>query len=92
MAMIIQRRHEKSPLRQSLLESNLVHRFASTVQGIIEALYPKLFDRVVAGKLSTHAASIEAGFRHNPTPFEKIIKLLPKLSAGEKTKLKRLLN
>ena len=52
---------------------------------------PKLFDCVVAGDLSANAAAIKAGFRQKPTPFEKIVKLLPKLSAGEKAKLKRLL-
>lgn len=44
-----------------------------------------LFDKVVAGELSANAAAIEAGFRKKLSPLEQILKLLPKLSAKERT-------
>jgi hypothetical protein len=54
--------------------------------------HPKLARRVVAGELSANAAAIEAGFRKPPaTPFETIVKLLPKLTRDERRKLQRLL-
>jgi hypothetical protein len=43
---------------------------------------PDLFAKVVAGELTANAAAIEAGFKKKPTPFEQILKLLPKLAAG----------
>ena len=42
-----------------------------------------LFDQVCAGKLSANAAAIKAGFRKKPTPFEIVLKLLPKLTDAE---------
>ena len=48
--------------------------------------------KVRAGKLSANAAAIKAGFRNPPaTPFERIIGLLPKLSAAECAELERLI-
>jgi hypothetical protein len=52
---------------------------------------PDLLERVVAGELSANAAAIAAGFRHKPTPYETITKLLPKLSATERQSLKDIL-
>lgn len=52
---------------------------------------PALFEKVVAGKLSANAAAIEAGFRKKPTPFEQIQRLIPRLTASEMGRLKRLL-
>lgn len=52
---------------------------------------PKLFEAVCAGELSANAAAIEAGFRKKPTAFEQVQKLIPKLSAAEKRKLRELL-
>ena len=49
---------------------------------------PKLFQAVCAGELSANAAAIEAGFRKKPTPFEQVTKLIRKLSAAEKRKLR----
>jgi hypothetical protein len=52
---------------------------------------PALFQAVCAGELSANAAAIEAGFRKKPTPFETIIRLLPKLSDDERDQLRELL-
>lgn len=52
---------------------------------------PALFAAVCAGELSANAAAIEAGFRKKPTPFETVQKLLPKLTATEKRKLRDML-
>jgi hypothetical protein len=49
---------------------------------------PDLAAQVIAGKLTAHAAAIEAGFRTKPTPFEIVIKLLPKLTADELRQLR----
>lgn len=48
---------------------------------------PKLFQRVVSGELSANAAAIEAGFRRKLTPFEQVLKLIPKLNDSEKLEL-----
>jgi hypothetical protein len=49
---------------------------------------PDLFERVKAKKLSANAAAIETGFRTPPaTPFERILKLLPKLTESERQQL-----
>jgi hypothetical protein len=45
---------------------------------------PELFAQVEAGKLSANAAAIQAGFRKKLTPFERVQKLLPELTAGER--------
>ena len=45
--------------------------------------FPELFERVKAKELSANAAAIEAGFRKKATPFETILKLLPKLRDAE---------
>jgi hypothetical protein len=42
-----------------------------------------LYAKVVAGDMTANAAAISAGFRKKPTPFETILKLLPKLSDNE---------
>jgi hypothetical protein len=47
-----------------------------------------LAERVVKGELSANAAAIEAGFRKKLTPFETVMKLIPKLSASERRKVK----
>lgn len=49
---------------------------------------PDLFEQVKAGKLSANAAAIEAGFRKQSTPLERILKLLPKLTATERRHLR----
>lgn len=48
---------------------------------------PDLFDKVKLGKLSANAAAIEAGFRKQATPLERILKLLPKLTSTERRHL-----
>jgi hypothetical protein len=53
--------------------------------------YPELAKRVMAGELSPNAAAIEAGFRKKPTPFEIIVKQLPKLTPDERARLRSLL-
>jgi hypothetical protein len=46
---------------------------------------PELFKSVVAGELSANAAAIKAGFRQRPgTPFERVVKLWPKLTPDER--------
>jgi hypothetical protein len=44
---------------------------------------PDLAERVEAGEVSANAAAIEAGFRRKPTPYEQVLKLLPKLTDAE---------
>jgi len=51
---------------------------------------PDLFDKVVAKEISANAAAIEAGFRHKPTSYETIVKLLPKLTLDERDRLRKL--
>lgn len=54
---------------------------------------PDLFQVVLGGGMSPNAAAIEAGFRKKPTPFQIILKLLPKLTSAERARLiKELLN
>jgi hypothetical protein len=48
---------------------------------------PDLVERIERGEFSVNAAAIEAGFRKKQTPFEIVIKLLPKLSPGERAKV-----
>jgi hypothetical protein len=48
---------------------------------------PELFAKVVAGEMSANAAAIDAGFKKKPTPFEQVMKLLPKLTADEHQQL-----
>lgn len=48
---------------------------------------PDLFAAVCEKKMSANAAAIKAGWRKAPAPLEKILKLIPKLSAGELEKL-----
>jgi hypothetical protein len=52
---------------------------------------PDLADKVIAGELSANAAAIKAGFRKKLTPYEQILKLLPKLSKSERRKLQQVL-
>ena len=44
---------------------------------------PDLYERVVGKELSAHAAALEAGFRKNPTPFQIVMRLLPRLTEEE---------
>jgi hypothetical protein len=53
---------------------------------------PDLLDRVTKGELSANAAAIEAGFRRKLTPFEQVMKLLPKLTEEERRQLRQLLD
>jgi hypothetical protein len=46
-----------------------------------------LFDRVVAKEMTANAAAIAAGFRKKPKPFDAILKLLPKLTDAERSRL-----
>jgi hypothetical protein len=53
---------------------------------------PDIHARVLAGELTPHAGVIEAGFRKKAirkerTPFERVLALLPKLTAAERAKL-----
>jgi hypothetical protein len=52
---------------------------------------PELFQCVLAGELSANAAAIEAGFRKQLTPVERILRLVAKLSAEERAELLRAL-
>jgi hypothetical protein len=45
--------------------------------------------KVRAGQLSANAAAVEAGFRKQATPLERVLKLLPKLTRSEWQQLKR---
>lgn len=49
---------------------------------------PDLFDKVTAKEMSANAAAIEAGFRKQTTPLEKILKLLSKLTPTERRQLR----
>jgi hypothetical protein len=49
---------------------------------------PDLYAKVVAKELSANAAAIEAGFRKRPSPFEQVVKLIPKLTAAEWAEVK----
>jgi hypothetical protein len=53
---------------------------------------PELFAQVEAGKLSTNAAAIEAGWRRKLTPFERVQKLLPDLTAEQRRWLREALS
>jgi hypothetical protein len=46
-----------------------------------------LFEQVKAKQLSANAAAVEAGFRRKPTPFEIIVRQLPRLTAEEREQL-----
>jgi len=52
---------------------------------------PRLAEQVIKGELSANAAAIEAGFRKKLTPFEQIVRLIPKLTKGEKNKIRGML-
>lgn len=45
--------------------------------------HEELFEQVCKGELSANAAAIKAGFRKKLTPFEQVMKLLPKLTTQE---------
>lgn len=45
--------------------------------------HPELFAAVVAERMSANAAAIEAGFRKKQTPFEQVMRLIPKLTDEE---------
>jgi hypothetical protein len=40
-------------------------------------------------KLTANGAAIMAGFRHKPTPLEKILNLLPRLASADRERLRR---
>lgn len=44
---------------------------------------PDLFEKVKAGKLSANAAAIEAGFRKQTPPIDRVLKLLSKLTRSQ---------
>lgn len=48
---------------------------------------PDLADKVVSGEMSAHAAALEAGFRKKLTPFQIVLRQLPKLTNAEKGEL-----
>jgi len=48
---------------------------------------PDLLKKVKAGKLSAHAAAIEAGFRKSLSPFDRILKFLPKLTPDQRRQI-----
>jgi hypothetical protein len=50
---------------------------------------PDLFERVVAREMSANAAAIEAGWRKQSTPFERMENLAPKLSDLEWERFKQ---
>ena len=56
---------------------------------------PKLFERVVAGKMSANKAASDAGFRAKPSPFDQVSKLIEKhvesFTNAEKRKLTAML-
>jgi len=52
---------------------------------------PDLAEKVIAGEMSANRAAIEAGFRRVLTPFEHILKLIPKLTEEEKYRLQEIL-
>jgi hypothetical protein len=54
---------------------------------IISLLNPNPDGRRRAGKLSANAAAIQAGWRKAPSPIERILKLLPKLSPEDRARL-----
>lgn len=54
--------------------------------------HPDLASRVRSGELSANAAAIEAGFRRKLTPYEQVLKLIPKLSQDERRQLKEMLS
>jgi hypothetical protein len=53
---------------------------------------PDLFNAVKTKRLSANAAAIEAGFRRKATPFEQVLKLLPKLTDAERDQVRQLLD
>jgi hypothetical protein len=52
---------------------------------------PDLAEKVVRGELSAHAAAIEAGFRKRLTPFETVLKLIPKLTDDERDHIRSMI-
>lgn len=50
---------------------------------------PDLYAEVVAGNMSANAAATKAGWRKKLTPFEQILKLLPKLTTEEREELRK---
>ena len=51
---------------------------------------PDLFKQVEAKELSANAAAIQAGFRKQPSAFDTIVRLLPKLTPRERRRLRDL--
>lgn len=49
---------------------------------------PDLAEKVIAGELSANAAAVKAGFRHKPTPYLQILRLLSKLTDDERQHLR----
>ena len=50
---------------------------------------PDLAAKVRVKKMTAHGAAILAGFRHKPTPLEKILNLLPRLASADRERLRR---
>jgi hypothetical protein len=57
----------------------------------LERDYPRIAAAVHAGEMSPNAAAIQVGIRKKASPFEQVKKLLPRLSAQEKTVLCQML-
>jgi hypothetical protein len=51
--------------------------------------FAELAAQVRAKQISANAAAIKAGFRQKPTPFEQVLRLLPKLTEAERQQLIR---
>jgi hypothetical protein len=50
---------------------------------------PDLAAMVRVKKLTANRAAIMAGFRRKPTPLEKVLKVLPQLTAADRDLLRR---
>jgi hypothetical protein len=57
--------------------------------GLLNSKHPAIAARVIAGELSARAGAIKAGIIKIKTHFEKVLDLLPKLTAKEKSALRR---
>lgn len=66
-------------------------RFGRGIDYILARLdrdgHKHLSAEVRSGTMSANAAAIEAGFRKKPTPFEIVLKQIPRLTADERRKL-----
>lgn len=72
-------------------DRNTISTHPDTATGMLKRLKrdrPDLAEKVVAGEMSANAAAVEAGFRRKPTPFEQVLKLIPKLTDAELAELR----